>query len=120
MRPVNELEKYVDEYCDVKLKAGEDHCINKGKSLRIRLEQGLQPNEDLILAGDKGEWLAISYRDGYVSIEETVVSEAQYRARAAEIKISRLFLMRELSSCLSMMVKSAQRNAAINYHTVSN
>ncbi|WP_305956191.1 GH32 C-terminal domain-containing protein [Klebsiella michiganensis] len=86
MRPVNELEKYVDEYCDVKLKAGEDHRINKGKSLRIRLEQGLQPNEDLILAGDKGEWLAISYRDGYVSIEETAVSEAQYRARAAEIK----------------------------------
>ncbi|WP_370427952.1 GH32 C-terminal domain-containing protein [Klebsiella michiganensis] len=86
MRPVNELEKYVDEYCDVKLKAGEDHRINKGESLRIRLEQGLQPNEDLILAGDKGEWLAISYRDGYVSIEETVVSEAQYRAPAAEIK----------------------------------
>lgn len=54
MRPVKELEQYVDEYCDVKLKAGEDHRINKGKSLRIRLEQGLQPNEDLILAGDKG------------------------------------------------------------------
>ena len=85
MRPVIELERYVEKCTEVQLSSEKSYLVDNGKSLRIKIQQGLHFGEALILEGNDDEWISISYRDGYVLIEDTVLNNVTYHTKVSAI-----------------------------------
>lgn len=85
MRPVIELERYVEKCTEVQLSSEKSYLVDNGKSLRIKIQQGLHFGESLILEGNDDEWLSISYRDGYVHIEDTVLNNVKYKTKVSAV-----------------------------------
>ncbi|MGR7119162.1 GH32 C-terminal domain-containing protein [Klebsiella aerogenes] len=85
MRPVIELERYVEKCTEVQLSSEKNYLVDNGKSLRIKIQQGLHFGEALILEGNDDEWISISYRDGYVLIEDTVLNNVTYHTKVSAI-----------------------------------
>lgn len=85
MRPVIEIDQYVENRTVVQLSSEKSYLVDNGKSLRIKIQQGLQYGEALILESNNDRWLSISYRDGYVLIEDTVLKNVKYKTKVSAI-----------------------------------